>query len=166
MRCVRPSSPSSPLGWGPGIEGVAIPYTTATLAYFTALGLPTAQRYETLSMAVNKAWVWQRGEAVGRREGNGLPSTSPDLARALRRNPHLRVWVASGRYDLGTPYSATDWSLAQLDAPPAVLARVVHRYDDAGHMMYTRRADLAQMHADLGAWLGLVAEVALSGSRG
>ena len=137
MRCVRPSSPSSPLGWGPGIEGVAIPYTTAMLAYFTALGLPTAQRYETLSMAVNKAWVWQRGEAVGRREGNGLPSTSPDLARALRRNPHLRVWVwvASGRYDLGTPYSATDWSLAQ-------------------------------MHADLGAWLGPVAQVALSGSRG
>jgi len=63
------------------------------------------------------------------------------------------VLVASARYDLGTPYSATDWSLAQLDAPPAVLARITHRYDDAGHMMYTRQADLAQLKADLAAWL-------------
>ena len=65
----------------------------------------------------------------------------------------MRVLVASGRYDLGTPYSATDWSLAQLDAPATVLARIQHRYYDAGHMMYTRRADLAQMKTDLGAWL-------------
>jgi carboxypeptidase C (cathepsin A) len=49
------------------------------------------------------------------------------------------VLVASGRYDLGTPYSATDWSLAQLDVPADVLARIEHRYYDAGHMMYTRR---------------------------
>jgi carboxypeptidase C (cathepsin A) len=83
----------------------------------------------------------------------GFASTSPDLARALRRNPRLKVLAASGRYDLGTPYSASDWSLAQLDAPPEVLARVQHRYYDAGHMMYTRQADLRQLEADLAAWL-------------
>ena len=87
-------------------------------------------------------------------KGNGFACTSPDLARALRRNPHLKVLVASGRYDLGTPYSATDWSLAQLDVPADVLARVEHRYYDAGHMMYTREADLKQLKADLAAWLG------------
>jgi carboxypeptidase C (cathepsin A) len=95
--------------------------------------------------------VWQRtGE---RREG--YTSTTPDLARAMRRNAHLKVLVASGRYDLGTPYSATDWSLAHLNAPPEVLARVTHRYYDAGHMMYTRQADLAQLKADLAAWLAV-----------
>ena len=88
------------------------------------------------------------------REANGFTSTSADLARAMRRNPHMQVLVASGRYDLGTPYSATVWSLAQLDAPADVLARVTHRYYDAGHMMYTRQADLAQLKSDLAAWLG------------
>ena len=78
----------------------------------------------------------------------------PDLARALRRNVHMRVFVASGRYDLGTPYSASDWSLAQLDAPAEVLARVEHHYYDAGHMMYTRQVDLAQLKADLKSWIG------------
>jgi len=64
------------------------------------------------------------------------------LAQALRRNPQLKVLAASGRCDLGTPYSASDWSLAQLDAPADVLARVQHRYYDAGHMMYARQQDL------------------------
>ena len=49
----------------------------------------------------------------------------------------LKVLAASGRYDLGTPYSASDWSLAQLDAPADVLARVTHRYYDC--LLYTSR---------------------------
>ena len=61
--------------------------------------------------------------------------------------------AASGRYDLGTPYSASDWSLAQLDIPATLRARVQHRYYDAGHMMYTREADLKQLAADVAAWL-------------
>ena len=125
----------------------------AALAYFSEqLGLATQERYELLSMDVNKGWNWNRGEA----QGNAFASTSDDLARALRRNTHLRVLVASGRYDLGTPYSASDWSLAQLDAPADVLARVEHHYYDAGHMMYTRQADLVKLEADLAAWLTAV----------
>ncbi|HLL20078.1 MAG TPA: hypothetical protein VK439_14955, partial [Rubrivivax sp.] len=44
-------------------------------------------------------------------------------------------------------------SLAQLDVPPEVRARVEHRYYDAGHMMYTRHADLKQLKADVAAWM-------------
>jgi len=134
----------------PGIEAIAAPYGMAALAYFGEhLGLATQERYELLSMEVNKGWNWNRGEA----QGNAFASTSDDLSRALRRNTHLRVLVASGRYDLGTPYSASDWSLAQLDAPADVLARVEHHYYDAGHMMYTRQADLEKLERDLAAWL-------------
>ncbi len=134
----------------PGIEAIAPPYTMAAMAYFgEQLGMATEIRYEVLSHDVNKGWNWNRGDD----KGNSYATTSPDLARALRRNAHLKVFVASGRYDLGTPYSASDWSLAQLDAPAGVLARVEHHYYDAGHMMYTRQADLAQLKSDLAAWL-------------
>ncbi len=134
----------------PGIEAIAAPYGMATLAYFgETLGLTEPQRYELLNFETHKAWNWNRGES----RGNGYCSTSADLSRALRRNPHLRVFAASGRYDLGTPYSASDWSLAQLDAPPEVLQRVEHHYYDAGHMMYTRQADLEKLERDLAAWL-------------
>ena len=135
----------------PGIEAIAAPYTMAAMDYFArTLGITGEQRYEVLSHDVHTNWNWNRGKA----QGNSYACTSPDLARALRRNTNLKVFVASGRYDLGTPYSASDWSLAQLDVPADVLARVQHRYYDAGHMMYTRQADLAQLKTDLAAWLG------------
>ena len=135
-RVTGPMAASRTRTWefDPGIEALNAPYTMAAMAYFAQLGIADDARYEVLNVEVNKTWNWNRGEA----KGNGFGSTSVDLARALRRNPHLRVLVASGRYDLGTPYSASDWSLAQLDAPPDVLERVTHRYYDAGHMMYTR----------------------------
>jgi len=137
----------------PGIEATAAPYTMAAMAYFREqLGIDLETRYEVLNGEVNRGWNWQRSDGQGFSR-MGFASTSPDLARALRRNPNLRVLAASGRYDLGTPYSASDWSLAQLDAPREVLARVQHRYYDAGHMMYTREADLATLEADLAAWL-------------
>lgn len=151
-RVTGPMAASRTRQWefDPGIEALNAPYTMAGMAYFAQLGLGDDARYEVLNLEVNKGWNWNRGEA----KGNGFASTSADLARVLRRNPHLRVLVASGRYDLGTPYSASDWSLAQLDAPGDVLARVTHRYYDAGHMMYTRSADLQRMKSDLAAWLG------------
>jgi carboxypeptidase C (cathepsin A) len=151
-RVTGPMAASRTRDWefDPGIEALAAPFTMAANAYMSeALGIDTTARYEVLNIDVNKDWNWNRGEA----KGNDFASTSPDLSRALRRNPHLRVLVASGYYDLGTPFSATDWSIAQLDAPPDVLARVEHHYYGAGHMMYTREPDLKKLKLDLAAWL-------------
>lgn len=151
-RATGPMAASRTREWefDPGIEAIAAPYTMAAMAYFRdPLGLEFDAPYQVLARDVNKAWNWNRGDS----SRMGFTSTSPDLARALRRNPHLKVLAASGRYDLGTPYSASDWSLAQLDAPADVLARVTHRYYDAGHMMYTRQADLAQLKVDVAAWM-------------
>ena len=151
-RVTGPMAASRTRAWefDPGIEAIAAPYTMAALGYMgKELGLVTTQRYEILSMEVHKQWNWNRGED----KGNSYASTSGDLARAMRRNPHLRVLVASGHYDLGTPYSASNWSLAQIDAPTEVLQRIEHHYYDAGHMMYTREPDLVKLKADLVAWL-------------
>jgi carboxypeptidase C (cathepsin A) len=134
----------------PGIEAIAPAYTMAGMAYFAdVLGLVRESRYQVLNGEAHKQWNFGRGDS----RGSGFTSTSPDLARAMRRNPLLKVFVASGRYDLGTPYSASDWSLAQLDIPAEVRPRITHCYYDAGHMMYTREADLKQLKADLAAWL-------------
>ncbi len=133
----------------PGMEAIVPAYTMAAMGWFAALGLDLDTPYQVLNREVHKGWNWQRGES----SRNGFASTSPDLALALRRNNRLRVLACSGRYDLGTPYSASDWSLAGLDIPAAVRERVTPRYYDAGHMMYTRQADLSQMRADVAAWV-------------
>lgn len=134
----------------PGIDAINGPYAMAGQAYFAQeLGIDLQAPYKVINGEVNKGWNWNRGEL----QGNHFASTTPELARAMRRNPHLKVLVASGRYDLGTPYSATDWSLAQLDIPEDVRQRVTHHYYDAGHMMYTRQTDLEALFQDLSNWL-------------
>jgi carboxypeptidase C (cathepsin A) len=151
-RVTGPMAASRSHDWefDPGIEAIVAPYTMAAHAYMSeTLGVDTQARYEVLSEEAHKQWNWNRREE----RGNSFACTSPDLSRALRRNPHLRVLVASGHYDLGTPYSASNWSLAQLDVPADVLARVEHHYYDAGHMMYTREADMMKLKRDLAAWL-------------
>jgi carboxypeptidase C (cathepsin A) len=140
----------------PSMDALSAPYTMAAMDYIRGtLGVGAAEGaiervHVPMSMAAHKAWNWNRGEA----KGNSFTCTSPDLARALRRLPHLSVFVASGQFDLGTPYSATDWSLDQLDIPAEVRSRITHRYYGAGHMMYTREADIRQIKADIASWLG------------
>jgi carboxypeptidase C (cathepsin A) len=135
----------------PSTDALLGPYNMAAMQYFQAtLGYGPERVFHVMSEHVHKHWNWNRGEA----KGNQYTCTSPDLSRALRRLPHLRVFVASGLYDLGTPYSATDWSLAQLDIPPALHGRITHHTYGAGHMMYTRQADLTALKNDLARWLG------------
>src|SRR5437764_5911858 len=110
-RVTGPMAASRTREWefDPGIEAIAAPYTMAAHAYMSEqLGVDIHERYEVLSMDAHKQWNWNRGD----QKGNGYACTSPDLSRALRRNPHLRGLVANGHYDLETPYSATDRSLA------------------------------------------------------
>jgi len=151
-RVAGPMAASRTREWefDPGMESIVPPYTMAAMDYYgTTLGVSIDQRFEVLNRDVGRGWNWNRGD----KQGNDYTTTSVDLARALRRHSALKVLAASGRHDLGTPYSASDWSLAQLDVPLSVRTRVTHRYYDAGHMMYTRRADLMQLKADLAAWL-------------
>ncbi|MGL4577219.1 MAG: S10 family peptidase, partial [Burkholderiaceae bacterium] len=129
-----------------GYEAISGPYTMAINAYMSeTLGIATDQGYQILNMQANKDWDY--GKA------NRYANTSGALAQALRRNPHLRVLVASGYYDLGTPYCASDYQLARLDVPADVMQRVTHHYFGAGHMMYTRSADLKKLKEDVARWL-------------
>ena len=151
-RVAGPMGPDRKREWefDPSIEALVSPYTMAAMDYFrSTLGIGADRVYVPMSEQAHKVWNWNRGES----QGNSYTCTSTDLARAMRRLPHLAVFVASGHYDLGTPYSATDWALDQLDIGADVRQRITHRYYGAGHMMYTREADIRQLKTDLAAWL-------------
>ena len=79
------------------------------------------------------------------------------MIRSIRpgsRDRTIPFQADGGRFPTtGAGSPRTDWSLAKFDAPLGVLARVQHHYFDAGHMMYTREADLRKFKADLAGWL-------------
>lgn len=104
------------------------------------LGYRTDEAYHVF-MGVKKPWDW--GSA-----GDGFPDTSEALRKAMARNPHMRVFVASGYYDLATPFFATEYTVSHLGLDPALRSNIEIAEYPAGHMMYIDVECLAKFGQD------------------
>ena len=80
---------------------------------------------------------------------NRYVNVAETLREAMTQNPSLKVFVASGYYDLATPYLATDYTFSHLGLDPSLQDNVTIEYYEAGHMMYIHIPSLAKMRTDL-----------------
>ena len=97
-------------------------------------------------------WNWSHRPPVGGPQTT--PNTAIDLATAMRRNPYLKVLAMNGYYDAATPFFSTEFDMAQMMLEPEVRGNVAFTYYDGGHMMYTSREALEELHADLKKFYG------------
>jgi carboxypeptidase C (cathepsin A) len=65
----------------------------------------------------------------------------------------MKLFVASGHFDLATPFFATEYTLAHLGLEPEERARVTTHEYEAGHMMYIDVAELAKLKKDVAAFI-------------
>ncbi len=79
---------------------------------------------------------------------NQYLNTAELLHQAMSRNTSLRVWIASGYFDLATPYFATDYTVRQMGLDPAVRGNLTQTFYEGGHMMYMVPTELAKLKAD------------------
>jgi carboxypeptidase C (cathepsin A) len=91
---------------------------------------------------------WKYGEAGT----NRYLDLAPRLASAMAKNPSFRVFVAHGYFDLVTPFAGMEYTLAHL-GPRPLLDRVVMKYYEAGHMMYTHQPSLRKLKADIASFV-------------
>jgi carboxypeptidase C (cathepsin A) len=80
---------------------------------------------------------------------NRYANVGGSLRRAMQANPHMRVYVASGYFDLATPHAAGDYTLSHLGLRGALLQNVRVSYFEAGHMMYIHQPSLERMAKEL-----------------
>lgn len=80
---------------------------------------------------------------------NRYVDASESLRRSMTVNPQLRLFVASGYYDLATPLLATDYSTNHLQLDPSLMKHVTQRRYEAGHMMYINETSLEKLKLDL-----------------
>ena len=99
--------------------------------------------YEILSMKVNTKWSYQDHQ-------NEFVNVAETLRKAITTNPHLKVLVANGYFDLATPFQATRHTFSHLGLPPSLRGNISMTYYPAGHMMYVHADSLAALSADLG----------------
>ena len=71
------------------------------------------------------------------------------LRRAMHANPAMRVYVASGYFDLATPHAAGDYTLNHLGLREPLRQNIRVSYFEAGHMMYIHQPSLKRMAAEL-----------------
>lgn len=109
------------------------------------LGYDSDQKYEILTGRVNP---WDFGAR------NRYLNVANQLAAAMRKNPALRVFVASGWYDLATPYFATDYTFRHMGLDAEAQKRLTLSRYEAGHMMYIHRKSHEQLRADLAKFYG------------
>lgn len=84
---------------------------------------------------------------------NAFVDVGEMLRKAMSLNPYLKVFAASGYYDLATPYFATRYTFAHLALDESLAANVqIHTYE-AGHMMYSHLASLRKLREDMVAFL-------------
>ena len=87
---------------------------------------------------------WDWGKA-----SDGHADTSESLRTAFAKNPYLKLFVASGYYDLATPYFATEYTLSHMNLDPSQRANIQVEEYEVGHMVYLESKALTKLKADV-----------------
>jgi carboxypeptidase C (cathepsin A) len=94
---------------------------------------------------------------------NKFVNVAETLRKAIATHPFLRVFVASGVYDLATPHFATRYTLYHLGLPPHLRGNLEEVRYPGGHMMYVDVANLRRLKDDLARFLRAAADPARPG---
>jgi carboxypeptidase C (cathepsin A) len=134
--------------YDPSMNIIMAPYTSMINDHIRRnLGWETDVPYYVFNPSeLYKHWTY--GDAA-----KGYPDTSEALRSAMTKNPYMQVFVASGYYDLATPYYATEYTLSHLALDPSLRDNISTRYYEAGHMMYIDEGCLGQLKRDVAEFL-------------
>ena len=139
------SAASETPDFDPSLAAIRPPYTATFNNYVRGeLGFKSDLEYYILGGGVGR---WDFGA------DNTYADTSEALRSAFAKNPYMKLFVASGYYDLATPYFATQYTLRHMGLDPSLQASVTATYYEAGHMMYIDSRSLARLKADAAAFV-------------
>lgn len=129
--------------YDPSYTNIAGPYAAAFNDYVKReLKFESDLPYEILSFKVNQAWRFGEHE-------NQYVYVAETLRKAMTINPHLKVFVANGYFDLATPYFAAEYTWQHLAVEAGLRKNLSAAFYPAGHMMYIHLPSLAQLRQDL-----------------
>jgi carboxypeptidase C (cathepsin A) len=126
----------------PSYAAIQGPYTAVLNDYMRRdLNFENDIPYEILSGLYEK---WSYGTFE-----NKFVDVAETLRQAMSTNPHLKVLVANGYYDLATPYLATRYTFNHLGLDASLQQNYEMTYYEAGHMMYVHLPSMAQLKEDM-----------------
>jgi carboxypeptidase C (cathepsin A) len=121
------------------------PFTSAINDYLrNDLKVEDERVYEIIS---DKVQPWSYGRFNSR-----FPDASNTLRQSLAQNPYVKLFVASGYYDLATPPGSVTYSLDHLRLPKEQQKNITHKFYESGHMMYIHEPSMKKLRSDIEAF--------------
>ena len=128
-------------------DALSAPFTAALMDYM----------YQDLDVRMDRPYRISAGEELSNNwRWRPVPDDKPweprwvntahDLSEALRINPSLRVFVASGYYDLITPFFDAEFTLNRHGIQAD---RIDYAYYTGGHMMYVNEPSRTRLLEDI-----------------
>lgn len=97
------------------------------------LSLDSERDYHLLSDEVNKSWQDDRKQHFFMRQ----IGATDELRYGMALNPHMKVFITHGYYDLVTPCSTSTRLVRQMRLDPSLRKNLTLRHFKGGHMFYT-----------------------------
>jgi carboxypeptidase C (cathepsin A) len=110
-----------------------------------SLEVDTERRYHLLSMEVNLGWQVD----IERHALESQIGSTDDLRYGMALNPHMKVRITHGLYDLVTPYYSTERIAAHLNLKDNVARNLSLVNYAGGHMFYAWEQSRQQFTADI-----------------
>jgi len=130
--------------YDPSYTVIQAPFTAAVNAHLRGeLGFESDLPYEVLNGARVRPWNF------GDEGNNQYVDVASRLRTAMSWNRDLRVLLASGYFDMATPYAAAEWTLDHMGLDPSLAGNVRTTRYEAGHMMYINPPSRAALAREL-----------------
>jgi carboxypeptidase C (cathepsin A) len=137
--------PAEPFGFDPTVATIRPPFTATFNNYVRGeLDFQSDLEYFTLGGGIGH-WDWE--------VKNSYADASDNLRNTFAKNPYMKLFIATGCFDLATPYLATEYTVSHLGLTPTLRDNITMRRYRSGHMMYLDGASMSQLKRDVSQFL-------------
>jgi carboxypeptidase C (cathepsin A) len=136
--------------YDPQSSAISPAFTTGCLDYlYNELKVNPKQNYHISAYDRKEfKWDWKHEGNVFENEQATI-NTGMDMARAMSRNPYVKVLILNGYYDIATPFYGVEYTINHLGLKKEIKDNIIMKYYEAGHMMYTHQPSLEKFKKDV-----------------
>jgi carboxypeptidase C (cathepsin A) len=98
---------------------------------------------------IGDSWDLRHKPPSGTTGFPGPLNVMPDLAYAMKANPHLKVQLHGGYFDLATLYFAAEFEFKHMPIPPELQPNLEVKRYQSGHMIYLNETSRAQIRDNI-----------------
>ena len=136
--------------YDPQSAAISPAYITGFLNYFHNDLKVNKKLTYTVTAGRREGFKWDWNHKENLRWGTSAAiNTGIDMASALTKDPHMKVLILNGYYDIATVFYGVEHTIDHLDLPKNIKDNIIMKYYEAGHMMYTHQPSLEKFKKDV-----------------